>query len=673
MNNLTVKFIGKEYSIPEDVLTYIDLLDFTDSVQKQLTSAFVRKLRNELDQGNAGCLDDKVMASDIEQQVGKFIAKLTEHDIYDRTINDYLCKNEGYKLISKVNAAALDEAKRLLKQEMTDWLEGYEDALHKKEASVTGLGFSIWSGSFVNHAIYAAMEASKVNEQEKAAIKEYQKDMAELDTRLESRKSAEEKQYLSNTYIPNMEAAITVFSYELLDTFISDLIKTGKLNTEILNYIHIDRSNDLLKNLEFSQNKSAVLLKAFEACPYNIAVYMQALKYDLLDYDSFQTAKVFKRDDYVISFFRENWGKVSYPTKFNINYQCVNVWAALTGKSTSELLYALTEQYATGIVKAYSRVADMLTNNQLCRRVIEDCGEDEVLKGDAICKSKAYSYVSTIVTPVIWSQLVEKCGHTGLLEKVIEILPVDGIFTDKNAVDSLLIGGLEKQLENARQQLIPMLRQKEQENLIKAQEEEIARIKWSQQCKRVHRICKFILIVLIIIPLLLRFVLVGMWCNDVKLFVAENIETQLKTELLKFDSIATKMGLTGEYEINGFEYYKAEYTKSITIVPHVTVYSNKRDNFYSSQGFVVLDYLQGRETKAVARPWYIANDEHNPSVNFYMTVICSDGSKEVCYENYEEDDTRFFVYMPIGFSILFILYSSVVVLAIKKVIKKYTC
>lgn len=33
-------------------------------------------------------------------------------------------------------------------------LDDYEDALNKKDASVTGLGFSIWSGSFVNHAVH---------------------------------------------------------------------------------------------------------------------------------------------------------------------------------------------------------------------------------------------------------------------------------------------------------------------------------------------------------------------------------------------------------------------------------------------------------------------------------------------------------------------------------------
>lgn len=35
MNYRTVKFIGKEYSIPEDVLTYIDLLEFTESIPQK--------------------------------------------------------------------------------------------------------------------------------------------------------------------------------------------------------------------------------------------------------------------------------------------------------------------------------------------------------------------------------------------------------------------------------------------------------------------------------------------------------------------------------------------------------------------------------------------------------------------------------------------------------------
>ena len=191
MKYKTVRFINKEYNIPEDILLYIDLLSMTENIKSNIFHNFVRKLSC----AEMACIDDDQMRYNIEEQVSKFISKLIENGIYDRTVNDYINENEGYKLISKVNALALEKSKQVLAQQLDDWLAGYEEAVQKKEASVTGLGFSIWSGSFVNHAIYAAMQASKINEQEKSASKEYQKDMAELETRIEKRKNEEEKQF----------------------------------------------------------------------------------------------------------------------------------------------------------------------------------------------------------------------------------------------------------------------------------------------------------------------------------------------------------------------------------------------------------------------------------------------------------------------------------------------
>ena len=439
MGYKTVKFLGKEYSIPEDMLTYIDLLDFTDSIQKQLASTFVRKLRNEIVKDNIGLLGDEDLAQEIEQQVGKYISKLCDNGIFTRTINDYLKDNKGYELYSKVNKAALDKIKSLLIREMDDWKAGYENAVNNAESHVTGMGFSIWSGSFVNHAIYAAMEASTLNKQSKEAESQYHKDMGDLRSRLDSKYGGEKSNYINNTYIPNMEAALTVFAYELLDKYVADLIANGKFDGKTLDYVDISRSNDLLKNLTLSNNKQAILENAFAACPYNIAVYMQAMKYDLLDYDSFQTAKVFKQDHHVLSFFRDSWGEVSFPTKFNINYHCINVWASLTDKSSADLLRGLTEQYATGIVKAYSKVAEMLTNNQLCRKVIGDCSEDAILAGDAICKTKAHSYVDTIVSSPIWNQLTEKCGHPDLLDRIKKVFPSSIDVLSKEEYDKYLV------------------------------------------------------------------------------------------------------------------------------------------------------------------------------------------------------------------------------------------
>ena len=232
---MIVQFLEKEYSIPEDVLTYIDLLSFTDGVQKQLFGTFVRKLKNEIAKDNIGLLDDKDLAQEIEQQVGKYIAKLCDNDIFTRTINDYLKNNKGYQLISQVNKAALEKMKSLLIREMDEWQSGYENAVSNAESHVTGMGFSIWSSSFVNHAIYAAMEASKLKEQSKEAEAQYQKDMSDLRSRLDSHYGGEKSNYINNTYIPNMEAALTVFAYELLDKYVADNYDTvfTKENIEI--------------------------------------------------------------------------------------------------------------------------------------------------------------------------------------------------------------------------------------------------------------------------------------------------------------------------------------------------------------------------------------------------------------------------------------------------------
>ena len=186
MGYLTVNFLNKEHQIPEDVLTYIDLLAFTDSMQKQLSASFVRKLKNEIQRGNTGLLGDEDLSVEIEQQVGKFIAKLCDNGVFTRTIRDYLNNNKGYQYISDVNKVALEKIKSLLMRRLDSLQEGYEDALQRAEAHVTGMGFSIWSGSFVNHAIYAAMEASTINKQEKEATARYQKEIGDLCSKLES-------------------------------------------------------------------------------------------------------------------------------------------------------------------------------------------------------------------------------------------------------------------------------------------------------------------------------------------------------------------------------------------------------------------------------------------------------------------------------------------------------
>ena len=491
MSYIKTTFLGSEYTIPADILLYIDLLDFTSSIKTRLTNIFVRKLKGEIQKERA-YVSDQDLAPELEQQVGLFIAKLTEHDIYDRTVSDYLRQNEGYKLISKINATAYEDSQREYDRQMSDWREGHESAIQKKDASVTGLGFSIWSSSFINHAIYAAMEASKVNEQEKAAAREYEKEMAELNARLKSRKATHVKWYTETIYIPKMEAAITVFSYELLDTFISDLIKYGKLNKEVLDYIHIDRSNDLLKNLELSQNKPAVLLKAFEACPYNIAVYMQAMKNDLLDYATFQTAKIFGHGNTIISFLEKNLGGSVKSEKKRLNFKNAELLSLYSGRSLREI----TAYMADFVVDGYAQIVAALSNTTPCYNIMNKVDEEDILAGNSISKEKAKWLVDPLAPAVLWDKLTGEYGHDDLFDRLLALLPGETGIESKKEYDFFLKKKLFAVLETIRQEReAEILKKRKAEERKREAEAEKAR-RTAKRNKKIKILCVIVAVVL---------------------------------------------------------------------------------------------------------------------------------------------------------------------------------
>lgn len=481
MSSLNVTFLGKAYFLPEDILVYIDLLGFTNSVQAQLMAAFSRKLG----QSDSGFITDQDFSDDINQQGKKFIGKLCEHGIFNRTVNDYLKENKGYQLISDVNKEAFSKSIDLLKREMESWKAGYEDAMYKKESSVTGMGFSIWSGSLINHALYAAMQASTLDKQEKAASKQYQKDMDALQAKLDSQFGGEKSKYINNVYFPHMETATMAFAYELLDRYLSDLIANHKFDGEALKYVDIERSNDLLENLSLSANKKAILEGAFMACPFNFAVYQNAMKYELLDYESFQTAKIFNHGDRILAGLKERWGNVSFPTNFYVNYQVVNQWATYVDKTPLELLRTLTEPYVIGVVKAYERIADMLSDSSLCHKIMQECSENAILGGSAICSAKAHEYVDHIVSADVWSQLLYSCGHVDLLDRIKVLIPEDVKIVRKADVDRYFIEQLTSAFERTRLVIIAQIDERKQEELRRAEEQRQAEIlKKAEDAKR---------------------------------------------------------------------------------------------------------------------------------------------------------------------------------------------
>ena len=448
MSNLSVKFFDKEYSIPSDVVTYVGLVDFTNGIRDNLVASFKKQIWLTIDVIES----DNFMIPAINDQVAKFVRKLLENGIYDRTSNDYLQSNKGYELFLDTKRKVLKQIFSIRQEKLDTYRAGVKGAIYRKEASVTGLDFSIISSSFVNHMIYAYMDASKQTKQEQEALKIYNREIAELDKQA-AEYDRQENAYIADSVIPAMNTVFTFFAYELLDKYVSDLIKADKFDKSALDFINLERSNDLLENINLAGNKRAVIESAFVACPFNMAVYMHAMKLEMLDEDTFETANVFKQGSKIVSFLKESLGAADYPSFVEPNYYSASLLARYENKSTNDVLYQHTSSYVNAVIREYGKIVKALDNSNQCREYLRKLNDDEILSGEGTSKRLAKSLVYSIAPNDNWSVLVKQCGHADLLERLLAIMPAGSSLGSKADCDSYLVEVLFNALEVARKDL----------------------------------------------------------------------------------------------------------------------------------------------------------------------------------------------------------------------------
>lgn len=499
MSDLSVRFFDKEYSIPSDVVTYVGLVDFTNEIRDNLVVAFRKKIEPSIDVIES----DSFMITEINDQVTKFISKLLENDIYDRTANDYLHGNKGYELFLDTKKKVLGQLIAIRKEKFETYRAGVEGALYRKEASVTGLDFGIITNSFVNHMIYSYMDASKQTKQERAALKTYNCEIAELDKKAE-KYDREENAYIAENIISTMNTVFTFLAYELLDKYVSDLIRVGKFDKGALEFIDLERSNDLLGNINLSGNKRAVIESAFVACPFNMAVYMQAMKLEMLDVNTFETANAFKQGTKILSFLKESLGVADYPNFVEPNYYSATLLAGYTNKSASDVLYQHTASYANAVIREYEQIVKALDSPTLCRDHLHKLNDDEILSGEGTSKRLANSLVHSIALNSTWSILVEQCGHGDLLERLQAIMPAGVTICSKAECDSYLAKALFAALESVRKDLTQKILGNRAHSEIERQKVEAQKRKKRIKTTVIFSIAVALIISAILLPLIIK-------------------------------------------------------------------------------------------------------------------------------------------------------------------------
>ena len=222
MTNITVSFLGEEYSFPADLQEFVRILQYFDSFNNELNPLLLNLMKNsEWKDGTENGLE--YFKNPMISLANKVIAKLSEYSIYDVTISDLVDNNPGYINLKEIGNNTLDGMKKILSNSITEWIEGYDSAQAKAASKVTGMGFSIWTSSLTSALVYSAMEASTVKKQQTKAQQEYQNEIRKLNTATKNRNKKQENELLINYYYPGVAESFFQFINSMMSVYIEKL------------------------------------------------------------------------------------------------------------------------------------------------------------------------------------------------------------------------------------------------------------------------------------------------------------------------------------------------------------------------------------------------------------------------------------------------------------------
>ena len=647
---MVLEFNRKSYTIPSDLKEYLNVLNLAEELQNNLCVTFMQKALDP---------ESKVVSPDemddyFKEAAEKFIQKLCEKGVYDKTIDDYTFQNEGYIEFLSITKDAMQAMVKFLSEEAQDYEKGRYAAEQKALSNVTGSGVSVYSSSILTLALTSAVEYTTLQGQCNKADEQYAKELKRLREQGASEREIKENKYFATQYCPNAKAALEKFTYCLMGRYIDDLITEKRFDKETLQYVDIKRSQEILQNLKISPNKEAVLEKAFLACPFNMEVYVELGKLGELDMETFKTAKQLGQAEYVERKLYTLFQDISYTGNLYADLASVeNVITSLaqvTGNAKAEFYKEFAKQIHDGIIKNYKGIQDYSCDADACKALLEKF-DDKILEySSSDLRSIAESEVSGIISDREFNALITKCGYDNLLT---EISAEDLKFSGKHDLDDYYI----KRIYDNLVQILPTQQEKVLEKRKKAESDKAKKLNKAKKgkLKSLVQLAAFL-----IIPVFVFVSISFLWEVSVKSSVKNHIQKK----------IDGKHNYGWGYWINiggvdGFEIEKMEYIKtpiSIYITPKIVYNVGSNSATVSDAEWVIDDFYCDYWGSV---PFYISIGSNFLHMGAGETTIrCPDG-REISIEQssaeyIKKKGTRFNPYFTMPMIVFYIIYAIVV-------------
>ena len=292
MDTINIVFLEQEYSLPGDILSYMEYQQYFSLLRQELLSFML--------DGYSDC--EKWPSLDratnkFRETAEKCVKLLCEKGVYDKTVNDFIENNEGYTLYEQVVKDTLLRKADILMSYIKNLQTDIVNAEQEAASNITGMGFSILSSSIIDLGVFAAMEHSTLKKQAAAADAQYNAMVAAAEQRGKQSSNRQTADLNANYWLPKMNESVTVYIAALFSKFIDALIEARKFDATTRTHLDIKRAEMIIQNVNSAADKKQLIREAFIKCPFCPAVYSAVVKMGLFQADECNTARTFRMLD----------------------------------------------------------------------------------------------------------------------------------------------------------------------------------------------------------------------------------------------------------------------------------------------------------------------------------------------------------------------------------------
>lgn len=411
MEDVVVKFLGSDYLFPKELKKYVVFCHEFEKISNRLSQALLVTMSRPTIIGDEPSQSGEVettLKENMRKEGRLIISMLAKYNIFDTTESDLVDKNKGYIYYEDVYKNIMMHGLREnLMEEMNNFRSGIEQAHHSANSQITGTGISMYSNSMIAHMTLAAFETSTVKKQCENADKTYKKAMELLIAQGTSTRDKNDAEVMIKTYA-EIAKAFGMFVSELMDIFLNKLQEHNVFNYSKIKPYNIERSSELLNNMELVDNKRSILIEAFKICPYNPDIYASLLELGICDLDTFKTAKEFYQDSLLLNvienYCNENlkfYDKVETPISILAYYKDVSITDILKTLYESELI-SIQSKYG----ELHGAIEDKRLLDKWIRKHINQQTESIVAYSLDTVRSNLEDFIKEIISPEQYLQFI---------------------------------------------------------------------------------------------------------------------------------------------------------------------------------------------------------------------------------------------------------------------------